>query len=1353
MFPITPTPKKRQAATEISPWQDRVAPVVSPLAFSCGPFNFSPFGLGCRMCKKSVTIQLNLRSIQIHLKRHGMESGISTAKSLLQSFQTQIEEVKRYRSIDPYRVDDVTYKGVSCTCGKVFQLRKDSAIRHCQKGGCDPTKLRQVNLTKLCCGSYVSLSQIESLFMPPHITKQFDYVEARAALISFLPNREKGDHTYTHMFTPLISQCGGAAQFVQKIEEDFAAIHTLPNPTQEPLLLPIHNEAEIWLLKYAQKNILMVPGNLRAALQTFEGGEVDDISQRTIYTMQHDPTTLLIELKKLLSFAYRRGVFFRKPFHTNDGFAIAYFLADLMLEIPASVEHHPLAVEFCLMSGFRIEKNGSKIKMISCDTISSIFAKVSSILKAAICSVICSYTEDAFSTHGPALLTAVRRSHVLHSLSPMLRQIREMHRRLPKRRKTTLDDVGNIVVDQFSFPFDTWSQIVPKTVLLMKLAMSNLANGIWWESVVDVLTDVKVHVECNTGDLFLVDVSPVWKQGSLFPLEHFDHLTALLEMSFHGFGGGSARLNELRDPTMFNCLFTNNTVYYTLSTLKGFNSTSRRTSKEIERKLPPVISRYFLLFRSLIQSNASLFTSHDSDNTRNLIFPTRINRSAIQPSHIIRDLFSLSAIPNMIQVRHFWAGVSNFVTSGHHQLHNFLSSNSMGASKMGHSALTHSTAYSSQQVGSEEAHFNAYHFAIGDTSYQISKFLMRLSLSDLRNAVRLRFPNLVSPSNGHDHYLSVQQKELVEFGYSAEFNNKPQHCIALLAPGEGKSESYIIPTIARNLANHKSKTIIHISPFRFLAGYQFAMASAALEKLSLQSTICVFSGQHITSDGALPEELREKDSLPSLLFLNLDAVNNLFKYFSEVFKSWVDVVDKIVIDEVHTILSEMSFRDKYRVYSELPSLGIPIVVMSGSLPIFAVNRFAKQLGLSRTHDLSDVKLILGSHIVGGFPRGFEIKVSITSRYTYVAAHFVKTKLESGSGLAAVHVVVAEKKDGTFLLDQLFPRFNCKFVSSDSSQEEVNQIAAEWSKGQLDVLISTTMGLVGNENPSCRHLVCVGYLYDSMQIVQFLGRLRNSMRMNFGQVLFAVPDNLSNHRIIDDNLRYTRLLNEGFISAQDHANFTAVMTSSGVRDWLSNASQGLCGCAVQILSTMFGREATETCGACPFCRSVPLTTLQTEATGRIRLAKENESASQRVLSKLAFACQVCGDPACRGIPLLKGPGSKSLPENKDVCFQWKMCYACGVGTHDRKLCPFKKDYINNRACCECWVMKGAGGSAKHEISSCPVKGRLRRLLSHDFVRSKSPGTFQSYIEQIYTSRESFCRFLTSQETALKTPTHY
>ena len=79
------------------------------------------------------------------------------------------------------------------------------------------------------------------------------------------------------------------------------------------------------------------------------------------------------------------------------------------------------------------------------------------------------------------------------------------------------------------------------------------------------------------------------------------------------------------------------------------------------------------------------------------------------------------------------------------------------------------------------------------------------------------------------------------------------------------------------------------------------MATAAFEKVGLNTNICVFSGRDITLDGALPEELQDKECLPSLLFLNLDAIHNLFHYFSEVVKSWVDVVEKIVMDEVHTL--------------------------------------------------------------------------------------------------------------------------------------------------------------------------------------------------------------------------------------------------------------------------------------------------------------------------------------------------------------------------------------------------------------------------------------------------------------------
>ena len=159
---------------------------------------------------------------------------------------------------------------------------------------------------------------------------------------------------------------------------------------------------------------------------------------------------------------------------------------------------------------------------------------------------------------------------------------------------------------------------------------------------------------------------------------------------------------------------------------------------------------------------------------------------------------------------------------------------------------------------------------------------------------------------------------------------------------------------------------------------------------------------------------------------------------------------------------------------------------------------------------------------------------------------------------------------------------------------MSQIAAEWSFGELDVLMSTTMGLVGNENPSCRHLVCIGYLYDSLQLVQFLGRLRNSMQKEFGKVMFAVPNTFSGKRIMDDNLRYTRLLHEGFVSDQDHINFNSVLTSSGVRNWLMDTFTAEKGCAMNLLSVAFGRHTTDNCGAYLFCRTIPLIALKMRA---------------------------------------------------------------------------------------------------------------------------------------------------------------
>jgi hypothetical protein len=266
-----------------------------------------------------------------------------------------------------------------------------------------------------------------------------------------------------------------------------------------------------------------------------------------------------------------------------------------------------------------------------------------------------------------------------------------------------------------------------------------------------------------------------------------------------------------------------------------------------------------------------------------LLLPSRKDRSIFGVPHAIRDLFSLGSLPDMIQVRQFWAGVSNYVTGGAETDLLYLTSDEVGAEKMGHSMGTHAIKYSSQRIGTDESHFNKYHAAIGDTSYNKKNTQERLSLSHIRLAMESRYPHAASSVLG-TKYLSLGQKELVEFGYGG-CEDCNQHCLGLLPPGEGKSETYLIPTIARRMASHQPKMIIHVSPYSFLAAYQYTSACAVMKKLNLGDvSICCLTGSDITV-GGLPEALKTKENLPHLLFLNLDAMHHLFELYVEDLKT------------------------------------------------------------------------------------------------------------------------------------------------------------------------------------------------------------------------------------------------------------------------------------------------------------------------------------------------------------------------------------------------------------------------------------------------------------------------------------
>jgi superfamily II DNA or RNA helicase len=98
---------------------------------------------------------------------------------------------------------------------------------------------------------------------------------------------------------------------------------------------------------------------------------------------------------------------------------------------------------------------------------------------------------------------------------------------------------------------------------------------------------------------------------------------------------------------------------------------------------------------------------------------------------------------------------------------------------------------------------------------------------------------------------------------------------------------------------------------------------------------------------------------------------------------------------------------------------------------------------------------------------------------------------------AIHVFADVKENAKTIFNNLFQQFNCPIVTAESKQQEQLQIAEERSKGSFRVLISTTIGLVGNENPYCKHIACAGYLHDIMPGIQAIGRLWASITLSVG----------------------------------------------------------------------------------------------------------------------------------------------------------------------------------------------------------------------------------------------------------------
>ena len=272
-------------------------------------FIVSPLGLCCRHpnCIRRQIVATD-RSIRDHLRSHDIHGTTVLVQKYLKRVEEEARNARLMQSLELYRLDNKLYTCFTCGCGKQFPIKRSNAVAHCNKltNNCDAVHITTATAIKLRCGRYVTAPQVDSFLNAFIPQKLRNYYSVRDFLSAYLPEKEKGDHSYTPMFYALFQGC---SDFVGKINHDHKDIHYVPDPVTECMLILILKQAKYWLLTTAKYDILSLPGQIRAALQSFEGVVVNDISQKTTYTMQHNPRSILPVLNKLLACAYRRRLF------------------------------------------------------------------------------------------------------------------------------------------------------------------------------------------------------------------------------------------------------------------------------------------------------------------------------------------------------------------------------------------------------------------------------------------------------------------------------------------------------------------------------------------------------------------------------------------------------------------------------------------------------------------------------------------------------------------------------------------------------------------------------------------------------------------------------------------------------------------------------------------------------------------------------------------------------------------------------------------------------------------------------------------------------------------------------------
>lgn len=218
--------------------------------------------------------------------------------------------------------------------------------------------------------------------------------------------------------------------------------------------------------------------------------------------------------------------------------------------------------------------------------------------------------------------------------------------------------------------------------------------------------------------------------------------------------------------------------------------------------------------------------------------------------------------------------------------------------------------------------------------------------------------------------------------------------------------AWLVPVVRCSLARKRSPMIIVVMPYCFLLEHHVSSSSGLVGQCS-NVRIASLKGKDV-DENVVPNILRNKDSLPSILFVSLEALKKLIDYYFNLLKEFGSqgLLQKIFIDECHTILSELNFRNNYHALAKLVGLNIPIMLFSGSFQQRFVKDFLSYL--LGSDEMSMFNIIIDKELFG--PKLVRLEHRFSSDYIEIACRsvidYVRRNAENN-----VHVIVATLDEG------------------------------------------------------------------------------------------------------------------------------------------------------------------------------------------------------------------------------------------------------------------------------------------------------------------------------------------------------